>query len=93
MAEEDSGFAAASAGTADVAEREPEEATCGNCGLWGPNFYQRYRGLPVNTTCAADVAMDLPASFIPNRQTMKAHEGAGCICWRALASPSPSKES
>lgn len=55
---------------------------CGNCGVWGPNFYRRYKNFPVNTTCAADAVMDLPASFIPNRQTMRADDGAGCIAWQ-----------
>ncbi len=57
---------------------------CGNCRLWGANFYPRYRGWPVNTTCAADAVMDLPASFIPNRQTMNAGDGEGCICWQPV---------
>lgn len=54
-----------------------QEKNCGTCRLWGQNFYKR-----PNKTCCADAAMDLPASFIPARQTMEAHEGEGCIAWQ-----------
>lgn len=57
--------------------------TCGNCRLYGANFYDQHS--QPNTTCCADAVMDLPASFIPNRQTMKPDEGAGCIAWAALS--------
>lgn len=56
------------------------EQLCGNCRLWGRNFYSA--ALQPNTTCAADAVMDLPASFIPNRQTMGASDGGGCIAWQ-----------
>lgn len=56
-----------------------QEKTCGNCRLWGANFYKRRH----DKTCCADAVMDLPASFIPDRQTMEAHEGEDCICWQA----------
>lgn len=57
------------------------DKTCGTCRWWGANFYPRRTGCPVDTTCCADAVMDLPASFIPNRQTMGASDGEGCICW------------
>lgn len=60
----------------------PAEKSCGTCNLWAPNFYthrKEHRG----TSCCADAVMDLPASFIPNRQTMTAAQGAECICWEA----------
>jgi hypothetical protein len=55
------------------------EHRCGNCALWGRNFYAR----PSDTTCCADAKMELPASFIPARQTMTAEQGEDCICWEA----------
>lgn len=58
---------------------------CGNCRLWGPNFYRRLKRVPVNMTCAADAVMELPASFIPNRQTMGFMDGGGCCAWEATA--------
>lgn len=61
---------------------------CGSCLLYGANFYPRRPGWIADNTCCADVVMDLPASFIPNRQTMAAHEGEGCICWEP-AKPTP----
>jgi hypothetical protein len=57
-------------------------ARCGDCRLWGRNFYSAYS--QPNTTCCADAVMDLPASFIPNRQTMGPDDGAECICFDAL---------
>lgn len=70
---------------ATVAETlAPEIRNCGSCGLWGANFYPKREGWPTDTTCCADVAMDLPASFIPARQTMTAEQGDGCICWRPV---------
>lgn len=61
------------------------EKTCATCSLWGRNFYPEFS--QPNFTCCADVVMDLPASFIPNRQTMRAEEGAECICWQPLPAP------
>jgi hypothetical protein len=72
-------------GTTHGADGGEPERVCGNCGLWGPNFYSRHSFQTVNVTCAADAVMDLPASFIPNRQTMKAGDGAGCCAWRAVS--------
>lgn len=46
--------------------------TCGTCRLYGANFYGQHS--QPNTTCCADAVMDLPASFIPSRQTMKPDE-------------------
>jgi hypothetical protein len=63
--------------------------TCGSCRLYGANFYS----FPANqiggagNTCCADVVMDLPASFIPNRQTMEPDDGEGCIVWEAVTEP------
>lgn len=58
------------------------EKTCGTCGLWEMN--RALPGMFRGKICCADIVMDLPASFIPNRQTMEAHEGDGCICWEAI---------
>lgn len=69
--------------TLDTGGSEPS-ATCGTCGLWGANFYRRHIGWSIYATCCADAVMDLPASFIPNRQTMLAHEGEGCIAWQRV---------
>jgi hypothetical protein len=60
--------------------------SCGTCLLWAPNFYtftadRSLRG----TTCCADAVMNLPASFIPGRQTMTADQGDDCICWTAAS--------
>lgn len=63
------------------------ERKCGTCHLWGANFYPK--DWPVNTTCCADVVMDLPASFIPSRQTMTADQGEGCICWQLAEGARP----
>lgn len=68
---------------ARVMGAEGKERLCGNCHLYGANFYPHREGWPVNRTCCADAVMDLPASFIPNRQTMDETDGAGCICWEA----------
>lgn len=66
-------------------ERAEGDKTCGTCRLWGMNFYpDAASGRRWNKTCCADAAMDLPASFIPARQTMEAHEGEGCIAWESL---------
>jgi hypothetical protein len=57
-------------------------ARCGDCHLWGRNFYPA--SSQPNTTCCADAVMDLPASFIPNRQIMGADDGADCICFEPV---------
>jgi hypothetical protein len=64
--------------------------TCGTCRLWAPNFHANMHASCRGTTCCADAVMDLPASFIPNRQTMRAEEGEGCICWESTETPAAS---
>ena len=58
------------------------ERSCGSCRLYGANFYspaaQSFGG---GQTCCADAVMDLPASFIPNRQTMNPGDGSECPIW------------
>lgn len=63
------------------------ENLCGNCHLWAPNFYTHVSAPFRGVTCCADAAMDLPASFIPHRQTMSAGDGDGCICWAPIDAP------
>jgi hypothetical protein len=62
-----------------ISETLEGERKCGNCALWGMNFYPHH-----DKTCCADVVMVLPASFIPARQTMEPEQGAECICWRKI---------
>lgn len=58
---------------------------CGTCRLYGPNFYRGLPGGLPDATCCANAVMDLPASFIPNRQTMAWDDGANCIVWEPAA--------
>lgn len=66
-----------------------DQKRCGTCQLWGVNFYEKRISFGENTTCCADAVMDLPASFIPERQTMTAEQGEGCICWEPISPPAP----
>jgi hypothetical protein len=62
--------------------------SCGTCALWGRNFYT-WAAVGYLDTCCADAVMDLPASFIPIRQTMRADQGEGCICWEPVRDTAP----
>lgn len=69
---------------AEIAAHASAKKSCGTCGLWGYNFYTHRSWIDRGNTCCADAVMDLPASFIPARQTMRADQGAECICWEPI---------
>lgn len=60
------------------------EKRCGNCRLWGDNFYKEkpWKGM-CSGDCAADVVMDVPASWKSNAG-MAATDGEDCPVWQEI---------
>ena len=60
------------------------EKNCGTCRLWGDNFYKSHSWKYMcSGDCAADVVMDVPASWKSNAG-MAAADGADCPAWQEI---------
>lgn len=60
------------------------EKLCGTCGLWGDNYYKSHSWKYMcSGNCAADVVMDVPASWKSNAG-MAATDGIDCPAWQPI---------